>query len=97
MSLASAYGKEGHPGDANDNWRVHIVSHDPSDPESYERVRAIHTKFKLIHDQTGCELYSHKVKLPEWGFEQQEVTCIKEGIEDNAIWVVDANRHPQSK
>lgn len=22
---------------------------------------------------TGCYLFSHKVKLPEWGFEQQEV------------------------
>ena len=23
---------------------------------------------------TGCYLFSHKVKLPEWGFEQQEVS-----------------------
>ena len=30
---------------------------------------------------TGCYLFSHKVKLPEWGFEQQEVSWI-------AFWLV---------
>jgi len=75
----SAYGYEGFEGDANDLFRVEIVKSLSESPEAKLRVRTIQTKFKLVHIMTGCVLFSHKVKLPEWGFEQQEVTCAKGG------------------
>ncbi|CAG8677774.1 23027_t:CDS:10, partial [Cetraspora pellucida] len=91
----SAYGYDGFQGDANDYWRVEITDYDKSDSESRERLRTLHTKFRLYHIITGCYLYSHKVKLPEWGFEQQEVTCVKGGSYPNSIWYIESNSHPK--
>lgn len=91
----SAYGYEGFEGDANDLFKVSIVKSLSDGPEAQKRVRTIQTKFRLIHLLTGCALFSHKVKLPEWGFEQQEVTCAKQGTLPNSIWYVESNEHPQ--
>lgn len=55
---------------------------------------AIDTKFRLIHVITGCALFSHKVKLPDWAFEQQEVTCARGGTIPNSIWYIESNSHP---
>ncbi|RCH87257.1 hypothetical protein CU097_002945 [Rhizopus azygosporus] len=90
----SAYGFENFTGDANDNWRVEIVEGDKRDPVSKERIRTIHTKFRLVHVITGCHLFSHTVKLPEWGFDQQEVTCIKGGKVPKTLWYVETTENP---
>ena len=78
----SAYGFDGFDGDANDYWAVEIQKDycDSGDSKAKKRLRAIRTKFRLRHMMTGCYLFSHKVKLPDWGFEQQEVTCNKVGF-----------------
>jgi dolichyl-phosphate-mannose-protein mannosyltransferase len=94
----SAYGMAGFAGDINDDWIVEIEKGDRSDKESSKRLRTLRTHFKLRHLNTGCYLFSHKVKLPEWGFEQQEVTCNKNAVKDNSLWYVEtAAKHPQRK
>lgn len=90
----SAYGYEGFEGDANDLFRVEIVKSMCDGAEAKTRLRTIQTKFKLVHVMTGCSLFSHKVKLPDWAFEQQEVTCAKQGTLPNSIWYVEQNEHP---
>ncbi|KAI1493234.1 dolichyl-phosphate-mannose-protein mannosyltransferase 1 [Biscogniauxia mediterranea] len=90
----SAYGYEGFPGDANDLFRVEIVKKQSVGPVAKERLRTIETKFRLIHIMSGCALFSHKVKLPEWASEQQEVTCAKGGTLPNSLWYIEANIHP---
>ena len=90
----SAYGYEGFEGDANDLFRIEIVKSLSDGVLAKTQVRTIETKFKLIHLMTGCSLFSHKVKLPEWGFDQQEVTCAKQGTLPNSIWYVEQNEHP---
>jgi dolichyl-phosphate-mannose-protein mannosyltransferase len=79
----SGYGMAGFAGDANDDWTVEIEQGDRRDKESKKRLRTLRTKFRLRHMLTGCYLFSHKVKLPEWGFEQQEVTCNKNAPRPN--------------
>ena len=91
----SAYGYEGFEGDANDLFRVEIVQSMSDGALAREQVRTIETKFKLVHIMTGCSLFSHKVKLPDWGFDQQEVTCAKQGTLPNSIWYVEQNEHPK--
>jgi dolichyl-phosphate-mannose-protein mannosyltransferase len=90
----SAYGYEGFPGDANDMFRVEIVKSLSDGEEAKKRLRTIQTKFKLIHIMTGCALFSHKVKLPDWAYEQQEVTCARGGTLPNSIWYIESNTHP---
>ncbi|EOA81475.1 Dolichyl-phosphate-mannose--protein mannosyltransferase 1 [Exserohilum turcicum] len=90
----SAYGYQGFDGDANDLFRVEIVASKSDGAVAKKRLRTIQTKFRLVHVMTGCALFSHKVKLPEWGFEQQEVTCAKQGTLPNSIWYIEGNVHP---
>lgn len=90
----SAYGYEGFEGDANDYFRVEIVAKSSKAGVAQERLRTIETKFKLVHIMTGCVLFSHKVKLPEWASEQQEVTCARGGTLPNSLWYVESNEHP---
>ncbi|KAI1648828.1 glycosyltransferase family 39 protein [Daldinia loculata] len=91
----SAYGYEGFAGDANDLFRVEIVKKQSLGPIAKERLRTIQTKFRLVHVMTGCVLFSHKVKLPDWASEQQEVTCAKGGTLPNSLWYIESNAHPQ--
>ncbi|KAH7888234.1 glycosyltransferase family 39 protein [Phlebopus sp. FC_14] len=92
----SGYGQTGFAGDLNDDWVVEIDEGDKSDKESSKRVRTLRTHFKLRHLMTGCYLFSHKVKLPEWGFEQQEVTCNKNAVRANSLWYIETTaQHPQ--
>jgi dolichyl-phosphate-mannose-protein mannosyltransferase len=91
----SAYGYEGFEGDANDMFKIEIVKSHSDGSEAKKRVRTIQTKFRLVHLMTGCVLFSHKVKLPEWGFEQQEVTCARGGTLPNSIWYIEGNIHPK--
>ncbi|KAK2804602.1 hypothetical protein FQN51_001803 [Onygenales sp. PD_10] len=90
----SAYGYEGFPGDANDLFRVEIIKSLSDGEVASKRLRTIESKFRLVHIMTGCVLFSHKVKLPEWGFEQQEVTCAKGGTLPNSVWYIEQNDHP---
>ena len=89
----SAYGMKNFAGDANDDWILEIDHGDKKDPESGKRLRTLRTVFKLKHALTGCYLFSHKVKLPDWGFEQQEVTCNKNAVKDNSLWYVETAMH----
>lgn len=94
----SAYGMSGFTGDLNDDWVVEIVNGGNGDRESRKRVKTLRTHFKLRHLMTGCYLFSHTVKLPEWAYEQQEVTCNKQAVQANSIWYVEtASKHPQRK
>lgn len=89
----SAYGKKGYSGDANDDWILEIERGDRKDSLSKNRLRTLRTVFRLRHLLTGCYLFSHKVKLPDWGFEQQEVTCNKNAPRDNSLWYVETASH----
>ncbi|KAK4456876.1 glycosyltransferase [Cladorrhinum samala] len=91
----SAYGYEGFDGDANDFFRVEIVKKQSKSGVAQQRLRTIDTKFRLVHVMTGCVLFSHKVKLPDWASEQQEVTCARGGTLPNSVWYVEYNEHPK--
>ncbi|KAI0075395.1 glycosyltransferase family 39 protein [Panus rudis PR-1116 ss-1] len=89
----SGYGMPGFEGDANDDWIVEIYEGSKKDPESSKRLRTLRSHFRLKHVLTGCYLFSHKVKLPEWAYEQQEVTCNKNAVLANSLWYVETSYH----
>ena len=90
----SGYGSNNLPGDGNDNWIVELEHGAKEDPESWKRLRTLRTHFRLRHALTGCYLFSHKVKLPEWAYEQQEVTCNKNAKRANSLWYIETAKHP---
>jgi dolichyl-phosphate-mannose-protein mannosyltransferase len=93
----SAYGMAGFVGDANDDWIVEIEKGNKHDPVSRHRLRTLGTRFRLKHALTGCYLFSHKVKLPKWAYEQQEVTCNRAAAKANSLWMIESSDHPNSK
>lgn len=94
INEVSGYGFPGFEGDYNDNWRVKIVGKESIGEEAKHRIRALRTYFQLEHTMTGCLLYSKNVRLPDWGFDQQEVSCIKNGKLHNTVWYVEHNENP---
>lgn len=92
----SGYGMANFAGDANDDWFVEIVKGDKRDPESWHKLKTLRTQFRLRHALTGCYLFSHKVKLPDWAYEQQEVTCNKNAVMANSLWYVETATHLNS-
>jgi dolichyl-phosphate-mannose-protein mannosyltransferase len=93
----SAYGMKGFAGDGNDDWIVEIDHGHKKDKQSSTKLRTLRTVFRLKHAFQGCYLFSHKVKLPEWGFEQQEVTCNKNAVKENSLWFIETSSHPNRK
>lgn len=90
----SAYGYEGFGGDANDDFVVEIQKAYTKDEAAQQNLTALRSVFRLRHAMTGCYLFSHEVKLPKWGFEQQEVTCATQGVLKKSLWYVEYNTNP---
>ena len=63
-------------GDEKDHWTVEVFSDAASSDRS--RIRTLTTAFRLKHTALGCYLRAGNVNLPQWGFKQIEVTCVKE-------------------
>jgi dolichyl-phosphate-mannose-protein mannosyltransferase len=77
---------------SNDIFVVEL-SHSPS-RRARQHVLTLRSHIRFRHLLTGCYLFSHKIKLPDWGFEQQEVTCNKNPTLDNSLWYIETNTHP---
>lgn len=86
---ASCYGFDGFGGDANDDFTVEIVEYKSKGDTS--SVRALDTVIRLRHAMTGNYLFSSEVKLPEWGFKQQEVSAAGQGLRKLTHWYIETN------
>lgn len=93
----SGYGAEGFAGDSNDEWKFEIVDYDGKDKKAGENMHTLRSKFKLAHANMACNLFSHKVKLPKWGFDQQEVTCMRSAVLAKTTWMVESNSYNACK
>lgn len=93
----SGYGGVNFEGDSNDEWRIEILEHDGKDKAAGEKLHTLRSKFKLVHANMVCDLFSHKVKLPKWGFEQQEVTCLRSAARPRITWMVETNSYDACK
>ncbi|KAJ1930882.1 hypothetical protein FBU59_006901, partial [Linderina macrospora] len=92
----SGYGWEGFKGDSNDHWRVQILEGDSSVPESKTKLMAIYSKFRLVHVNQRCALFSNRKKLPKWGHEQVEVTCMKSAKFPKTLWRIETNQNERT-
>lgn len=88
---ASCYGFDGFKGDANDDFVVEIVQKKTKDLASKLNVKALTTIFRLRHAMTGHYLFAGENKLPDWGFEQREVTTASQGARHLTYWYVETN------
>lgn len=82
-------------GDYNDHWVIEIYKQ-PREVRTADKKRPItlRTIFRLRHAMLHCYLYSHDVRLPNWAFDQQEVTCNNQPPMENSLWYFETSEHP---
>jgi dolichyl-phosphate-mannose-protein mannosyltransferase len=76
-------------GDDNDYWMVEIVSNKEKTDSFVHRLT---TTFRLKHMLLDCYLSSTGERLPEWGFEQMEVVCSRDGKNRRSFWNIEENK-----
>lgn len=64
-----------------------------------KRFRSLSTKFRFIHQKTGCLLKTSGKNLPEWGFKQGEVICEKKPDLEHprSMWNIELHVNSRSK
>lgn len=62
-------------GDEKDHWTVEV--HDDAASRDRSKIRTLTTSLRFKHTSLGCYLRAGNVNLPQWGFKQIEVTCVK--------------------
>jgi dolichyl-phosphate-mannose-protein mannosyltransferase len=84
-------------GDEKDHWTVEVVRDVASSDRS--KMRTLTTAFRLKHTVLGCYLRAGNVNLPQWGFKQIEVTCVKENKPRDTFtyWNVEAHWNDKRK
>ncbi|KAI5124556.1 hypothetical protein M0805_003078 [Coniferiporia weirii] len=66
-------------GDFHDYWKVEVVDDlKQGSRDNVDRIHSLTTRLRFRHDKLGCYLRAANAILPEWGFKQVEVSCIKE-------------------
>ncbi|KAJ1996844.1 Protein O-mannosyltransferase 2 [Coemansia thaxteri] len=91
----TAYGKSSW-NDTNNDWKI-AIHKEESSSAAKDELHTITTQFRLRHVATGCWLSAAAVKLPSWGFRQNEVTCSRDqsSKSDASLWAVE--RHVNSR
>lgn len=73
-------------GDAKDNWVVEIMEQ-LADEEDKIKIHPLSTSFRLKSEVLGCYLGVTGNLLPQWGFRQGEVVCMKNPFKkDKRTW-----------
>lgn len=72
-------------GDRKDYWVVEVM--DQKGTENKSMIHPLTTSFRLRNAELGCYLAQSGNNLPEWGFRQHEITCVKDPFRrDKRTW-----------
>lgn len=80
----SGYGSQD-VGDFYDDWELECM--DQRGTEDKNRIHPLTTSFRIKNRQLGCYLAQTGNHLPEWGFRQNEIACVKNPFKrDKRTW-----------
>lgn len=72
-------------GDEKDNWVIEVM--DQQGDEDVNLIHPLTTSFRIRHEVLGCYLTQTGKSLPQWGFKQSEVACVKNTFKrDKRTW-----------
>ncbi|XP_012275961.1 protein O-mannosyl-transferase 2 isoform X2 [Orussus abietinus] len=83
----TGYGEEG-VGDANDVWKIVILNGKEGDI-----VETVTSKLKFVHYLHHCVLTCSGKTLPNWAYNQQEVSCNPNMRDKNSLWNIEDNNY----
>lgn len=82
-------------GDSNDYWVVEVVDDlvRGKKPKNIEIVHSLTTRIRFKHQNLGCYLHAANAVLPQWGFKQIEVSCVKENNkkDEHTYWNIESH------
>jgi dolichyl-phosphate-mannose-protein mannosyltransferase len=84
----SCFGNGSYTGNDTDIFRIKFSSDDMF-------LRSTDMKFWLYNGKKKCTILSHDLKLPSWGFNQQEVICIESPNMDRATFSIENVKYPE--
>ncbi|VEU24004.1 DEKNAAC105283 [Brettanomyces naardenensis] len=81
-------------GDEKDNWVVEIAHQYGN--EDKLRLHPLTSSFRLRHEVLGCYLASMDRPLPQWGFRQGEVACLRDPFhrDKRTWWNIENHENP---
>ncbi|SCW00149.1 LAFE_0B10528g1_1 [Lachancea fermentati] len=79
-------GDSEYKGNADELWRIKFIRGKTGYRESLSPVII---EFQLENKGQGCTLLSHDLRLPDWGFEQQEVLCVDPPTLERTLFYVE--------
>ncbi|ODV87752.1 glycosyltransferase family 39 protein [[Candida] arabinofermentans NRRL YB-2248] len=82
-------------GDAKDNWIVEIA--DQYGSEDKLRLHPLTSSVRFRSEQLGCYLAASGMSLPQWGFRQGEVICLKNPFkrDKRTWWNIESHENPE--
>ncbi|CCK72671.1 uncharacterized protein KNAG_0L00480 [Huiozyma naganishii CBS 8797] len=88
----SAYGTD-EIGDPFDYWVIEIM--DQVGDEDKNKLHPLTTSFRIRSKEIGCYLAQTGSSLPEWGFRQSEVACVKNPFrrDKRTWWNIETNEN----
>ncbi|ELU40091.1 protein O-mannosyl transferase [Rhizoctonia solani AG-1 IA] len=87
-------------GDSHDHWVVEVVDDlHRGRREKVDRIHSLTTRLRFKHQSLGCYLRAANAVLPQWGFKQIEVSCVKENDESDThtYWNVESHWNSRRK
>ncbi|CEP64562.1 putative dolichyl-phosphate-mannose--protein mannosyltransferase LALA0_S12e01750g [Lachancea lanzarotensis] len=85
-SEVSCTGDWEYKGDADESWRIRF---ERGKPAHHDLLCPYTILFSLENKGHECKLLSHDLRLPEWGFGQQEVLCVDPADKARSLFFVD--------
>lgn len=87
----SCFGNHTYPGNETDSFLLKV------EDEGFSRdyVKSLDTKFRLFNKKKRCTVLSHDLRLPEWGFGQQEVICIESPTASRVVFYIETIKYPE--
>jgi dolichyl-phosphate-mannose-protein mannosyltransferase len=86
----STIGNSSTEGDETEQFKLKSV-----DGSNDGYIESFHTKLQIYSPSDFCTVLSHDLKLPDWGFNQQEVLCIKSPQPSRSTFYIETVKYPK--
>ncbi|QLL33400.1 hypothetical protein HG536_0E03110 [Torulaspora globosa] len=86
-SEISCTGDADYVGNSDELWTVVSVG-DPL----HSALRPLKSLVKFLNEGQGCTMLAHDTRLPNWGFHQQEVLCLRSPTESRTLFEIETEQ-----
>lgn len=89
----ACFGNSSYAGNETDKYQIKFKN----EKESKDKfLTATDAEFRLYNSKKRCTVLSHDIKLPDWGFGQQEVICVDSPTLARTYFKVENVKYPKS-